>query len=192
MICFWDWGGRHIPNGATRHFRASWQSGGRSSGIDTQPDIQVRGRFEQVTSSHSGAGASGRVSIQNATTVRTAAWVARIQRARPENQVSASMPAITATERSFVLRSMLPCRCQLSTNGPKCRCSISQLCNRGELRAKANAATSRNGVVGTSGNTVPTMPHTVARRPSSSQTERFIVASPRGRATLPELRYLSR
>jgi len=64
---------------------------------------------------------------------------------------------------------MLPSRCQLSINGPKDRCSRNQRSSRVEERAKAKAASSRNGVVGNNGNTTPTAPMTTDVRPASSQ-----------------------
>ena len=69
----------------------------------------------------------------------------------------------------FALGAMLPSRCQLLINGPKVRCSRSQLCIRTEDRANAKAAISRKGVVGNSGNTRPTPPMATEVRPASSQ-----------------------
>lgn len=72
----------------------------------------------------------------------------------------------------FVLRSMLPSRCQLSIKGPKARCSRNQLFSRSEDRANAKAATNRNGVVGNRGSTTPRAPMATAARPANNQKNR--------------------
>ena len=77
--------------------------------------------------------------------------------------------APNSTVIRFTFRSMLPLRCQLSINGPKARCSRNHRFSRSEERANANAATSRNGVVGNNGNTTPTAPMATDVRPAISQ-----------------------
>jgi len=123
-------------------------------------------------------GVSGRVRMKVATPASTSAWPARIQDATPASQVRTSIAAIRNSAVTFTRRSMLRCCCQFRMSRPKCRWSSSQRCSRGELRAKANAASSRNGVVGTSGSTVPAMPNPVDVSPSRSQRERVITICP--------------
>ena len=73
----------------------------------------------------------------------------------------------------FVLRSMLPSRCQLLIRGPNVPCSRNQPSSRSEDRANAKAATNRNGVVGNRGSTTPTAPTATAARPANNQRIRI-------------------
>lgn len=93
----------------------------------------------------------------------------------PINQVIAGVITITMIAVRFTFRSMLPSRCQLLSNGPKERCSRNQRSSLAEERAKAKAATSRNGVVGSNGNTTPTAPIATAIRPTSSHKNFILV-----------------
>ena len=105
-----------------------------------------------------------------AATLRTATWQAMTHSGTPNSQVTTGVSRIKTIAIRFTLLSMLPSRCQLSINGPKERCSRNQLCSRSEERAKAKAATSRNGVVGNNGTTRPTAPIATDVRPASSQS----------------------
>lgn len=111
----------------------------------------------------------GRVSINAAAALSTTIWLTMIHGRTPTSQVITGVNRMTRSAICFVLRSMLPSRCQLSIKGPKVRCWRSQLSSRVEERANAKAATSKNGVVGNNGNTTPTAPMATDTRPASSQ-----------------------
>ena len=92
-----------------------------------------------------------------------------IHNGAPNSHVITGVIKITIIAIRFALRSILPSRCQLVIDGPKDRCSRSQLFSRDEERANAKAATSRNGVVGNNGSIRPTIPMATEIRPASSQ-----------------------
>ena len=104
-----------------------------------------------------------------AATLKTATWQAMTHSGAPNSQVTTGVSTIKTIAVRFTLRSMLPSRCQLSINGPKERCSRNQLFSRSEERAKAKAATSRNGVVGNNGTTRPTAAIATDISPASNQ-----------------------
>lgn len=104
-----------------------------------------------------------------AAALKTAIWQAMTHSGVPNSQVTAGVIKIKTIAIRFVLRSMLPSRCQFSINGPKDRCSRNQRFSRAEERANAKAATSRNGVVGNNGTTKPTAPMATDVRPANNQ-----------------------
>jgi len=63
--------------------------------------------------------------------------------------------------------------CQSDINGPKTLWVISQLCNLGEERANANAATNIKTVVGSRGTKTPIVPKPTQMHPKTSQKIRF-------------------
>ena len=107
--------------------------------------------------------------MNTAAALKTTIWQAIIHNGAPNSQVITGVTQITTIAVRFTLRSMLPSRSQLSINGPKDRCSRNQRFSRVEERAKAKAASSKNGVVGNNGNTTPTAPMATDVRPASSQ-----------------------
>lgn len=58
---------------------------------------------------------------------------------------------------------------QSRIGGPKTRCSTSQSWKRGDDRAKQNAASSRNGTVGSSGSAAPIAPRATLSAPRMNQ-----------------------
>ncbi len=119
------------------------------------------------------AGRSGRVSMNVPAAHKTTAWtiisVGGIPAAMPRKRVA----TITATAAILARRLMAPCARQSSMGGPRRGCVVSQLWRRGDDRANANVASSRNGVVGTSGSRMPAIPHAVDARPNVSQSARI-------------------
>jgi len=107
-----------------------------------------------------------------AAALSTTTWLATIQAGAPISHVTTGVAQMTIIAARLVARSMLPSRCQLLINGPKVPCSRSQLSSRFEERAKAKAATNRNGVVGKSGSTTPIAPRATEARPSNNQMNR--------------------
>ena len=80
---------------------------------------------------------------------------------------------MTTIDICFDLRSILPYFCQLNMSGPNFGCSCNQWVSRTDERANANAATSKNGVVGKSGKTTPMAPTTTDSNPTSSHNKRM-------------------
>ncbi len=108
--------------------------------------------------------------MKMAAALKTTTWQAMIQNGARNSQVITGVIRITTIAVRFTLRSILPSRCQFSINGPNDRCSRNQLFSRVDERANANAATSRNGVVGNNGNTRPMAPKATDASPTNSQT----------------------
>ena len=91
----------------------------------------------------------------------------------PTITLSRKVAAITAAAANLARRLMAPWAFQLAMGGPNRGCVTSQLWRRGDDREKAYAASKTNGVVGTSGRTIPAMPQAVETRPSASQSVRL-------------------
>ncbi|SOZ14931.1 hypothetical protein CBM2609_A40128 [Cupriavidus taiwanensis] len=79
---------------------------------------------------------------------------------------------IIDSARHFALNGMLRWRCQSLTSGPKRGCPSSHSWKRCEPRAKQAAASSTNGVVGSTGRKMPTTPSSRHSPPSATQTAR--------------------
>src|SRR5690606_35565198 len=101
--------------------------------------------------------------------------------------------ATSMTIANALLRlSIQPPRFQFSMIRPKVECDSSIAWRRGELRAKAKAATRTKGVVGTSGNTTPAMPKAVLKRPTKIHKTRMSLNSKARDAVHSEIRERSR
>lgn len=84
---------------------------------------------------------------------------------RPIAALKARVAVMTTTAAVLARRLIAPCERQSVIGGPRCGCVTSQLWRRGDDRAKANAASKRNGVVGTSGSSTPAIAKAVERKP---------------------------
>ena len=105
--------------------------------------------------------------------LKTTTWQATTHSCAPSSHVITGVAQITIIAVRFALRSILPSRCQLRINGPNVRCSRNHRSRRLEERAKAKAATSRNGVVGNRGTTTPMAPTATQVKPVNSQMNRI-------------------
>lgn len=83
------------------------------------------------------------------------------------------MSKMLTVATTLVLRATALWCCQCTMGGPNVGCSISQVCSRSDPRLNANAANSKNGVVGTSGKTIPKIPAPTQVQPSAIQKYRF-------------------
>jgi len=86
------------------------------------------------------------------------------------------MPTTATIDKTLVnlaFDEIARCDCQSVINGPKTLCVMSQLCNLGEERANANAATNMKDVVGSRGTNMPTVPIPTQRQPKISQAIRL-------------------
>jgi len=90
----------------------------------------------------------------------------------PATTLRASVITMNATDVILARRLMARCVRQPLIVGPSRGCVTSQSCKRGDDRAKANAASSMNGVVGMSGSTMPAMPQADESRPRVIQSAR--------------------
>ena len=117
-------------------------------------------------------GPSGRVNTNAAAAHSTAACTRSNLPTTPIAALNDKVAAMTTTATILARRLMAPCARQSVIGGPRCGCVTSQSWRRGDDRAKANAASKRNGVVGTSGRSTPAMPHAVERKPRMSHRMR--------------------
>lgn len=105
--------------------------------------------------------------------VSTATWLASAHHGVPKNQVMIGVATMTTIDICLDLRSILPYFCQFSISGPNFGCACNQWVSRADERANANAATSKNGVVGKSGKTTPMAPTTTDSNPATSHNQRI-------------------
>jgi len=81
-------------------------------------------------------------------------------------QIAAPMlNAIAVMAKTFAERGMARWASQRRIGGPNSGWVVSQVCKRLEPRAKAHAASTRNGVVGRPGNRIPSAPSAKKTRP---------------------------
>lgn len=107
------------------------------------------------------------------TQVKVAACTASIHGFNPSNTDIEKAAAIDTVARIFALRLIAPDARQSAIGGPSVGCSINQLWNRSDDRAKQNAASNRNGTVGNSGSTTPIMARPTQMKPLISQIIRI-------------------
>ena len=129
-------------------------------------------RFVGYEAHHYMSGGDGRESTNTATAISTIACRPRIRGGTCSTTDTTSTAIIESAATNLVRPSIEPSRRQFRIIWPNTRCSSNQSWNRVEDRAKANAANSTNGVVGSKGKTTPRTPSNKAVAPTVNQTRR--------------------
>ena len=103
------------------------------------------------------------------TQISATACTARMVGLTPIKAGIAKLTTIDAVEIHFTRRRIAPLRRQSAMGGPNFGWFTSQLCTLSDDRAKQNAASSRNGTVGSSGRNAPSAPSPTQSQPNPSQ-----------------------
>lgn len=155
-------------------------------GCDGHPEFEIRlADFNDVSRTRLSArypergSGSGRLHSQIATASMMAAAMAAIHQRGLNTNRPAVLPSMVIVAKYLARRLTAPSRSQSCSIGPKRRLLRIQPCRRWDPRAAANAASRMNGVVGTTGRTMPMTPSTsdIAASPSQSARPRRLLAS---------------
>ena len=121
---------------------------------------------------------AGRVKINIATQLNITACKAKTQSGTLRTADKTKTRPIDKTATPLALGVIAPCSCQFLIKLPKTLWLRSQRCSRGDERAKAKAAISKNTVVGIKGRTTPIAAKPTQMSPRQSQdsllTEYFL------------------
>ena len=114
----------------------------------------------------------GRVRIKSATQPNITACSPKTHGGTPKSADKTSTAPMESTAAPLALLLIAPWSCQSLISPPKTLCSNSQRCSRGEERAKAKAAISKNTVVGSKGSTAPMAASPTHSSPKQSHAPR--------------------
>ncbi len=115
----------------------------------------------------------GRVKRNTATQDKTIICMAKI---RTDTFNITEMLTITTIDKMLIILArgaMALWVCQFRIKGPKILWLINHVCNRGDERENANAATSIKEVVGSKGMNIPSVPKLTQMQPKQSQKIRL-------------------